>query len=128
MADAVASNNREALALPAPSRASRAPAGSGAVQTLRLLVLGPIVAPLLFGLVAAYFSYRATYQHATAALAEAVAVAHENTTKVLDTYMLVAARIEDVLAGLSDADIRGEEAQLHARLAEQIEDLPQVAA
>jgi signal transduction histidine kinase len=100
----------------------------GAVRTLRLLVFGSIVVPVLLALIGAYFSYRASYQQAIGALAEAVAVAHENTTKILDTHVLVAARIEDALAGLSDADIRAGEARLHERIAEQVRDLPQVAA
>src|SRR5260370_348823 len=81
-------------------------AASGAVRTLRLLVLGTILVPLLLGTIAAYYSYRAAYQRAAAALGEAVAVAEENTTKVLDTHVLVAARIDDLLASLSDSQIR----------------------
>jgi signal transduction histidine kinase len=84
--------------------------------------------PLLLGAAGGYFSFRASYEHAGAALAEAVAVAEENTTKVLDTHVLVAARIGDLLAGLSDADVRAKEGTLHDQIAQQIKDLPQVAA
>jgi hypothetical protein len=62
------------------------------------------------------------------ALTEAVAVAEENTIKVLDTHQLVAARINDLLAGLRDDDIRKQEQSLHEKLAQQISDLPLVAA
>ena len=101
---------------------------SGAIRTLRLLVVGAIVVPLLLGAVAGYLSYRASYQRAAAALAEAAAVAEENTTKVLDTHMLVAARIDDLLAGMPDDAVRAREQELHERIAGQIENLPQVAA
>ncbi|HKS88674.1 MAG TPA: ATP-binding protein [Stellaceae bacterium] len=100
----------------------------GAISTLRALFVGTIVVPLLLGAIGLYLSYRETYRNATAALTEAVAVAEENTTKILDTHMLVAARIEDLLDGLSDAQIRTQEYALHARIAQQIADLPQVAA
>ncbi len=100
----------------------------GAIRTLRLLVVGSIVLPVLLATLAGYLSYRASFERATAALAEAAAVAEENTTKVLDTHMLVAARIDDLLAGMSDADIRAREQALHDRIAEQIDNLPQVAA
>jgi signal transduction histidine kinase len=100
----------------------------GAIRTLRVLLLGTIIVPLLLGAVGGYFSYRASYEHAGAALAEAVAVAEENTTKVLDTHVLVAARIDDLLAGLSDAEVRAKEETLHDQIAQQIKDLPQVAA
>ena len=109
-------------------RASPATAASGAIRTLRALLVGAIVAPLLLGSIAGYLSYRASYQRAAAALGEAVAVAAENTTKVLDTHMLVAARVDDLLAGLSDNDIRRQEKLLHERIAQQIQGLPQIAA
>ena len=103
-------------------------AAFGAIRTLRLLVVGTIVVPLLLAVVGGYFSYRASYQRASAALAEAVIVAEENTTKILDTHVLVAARIDDLLAGMTDAQVRAQENVLHQRIAQQIADLPQVAA
>jgi two-component system, NtrC family, sensor kinase len=101
---------------------------SAAIRTLRLLVVGTIVVPLVLGAVAAYVSYRATYQRAANALAEAVAVAEENTTKILDTHVLVAERIDDLLVGQTDQQLQAEEETLHERMAEQIAELPQVAA
>ena len=103
-------------------------AAFGAVRTLRLLVLGAVVVPLLLAAIAGYLSYRATYEHATAALAEAAAVAEQNTTKVLDTHILVAARIDDLLGSLSDDEVSAQEQPLHDRIGQQIENLPQVAA
>ncbi len=113
-----------ALGQPTPPKVS----AFGAIRTLHLLLLGTIIVPLLLGVVGGYFSYRASYERAGSALAEAVAVAEENTTKVLDTHVLVAARIDDLLAGLSDAEIRAKEGMLHDQIAQQIKDLPQVAA
>ena len=103
-------------------------ASSGAIRALRLLFLGMIVVPLVLGAVGAYLSHRTTYDNAVNGLAEAVAVAEENTNKVLETHMLVAARIEDLLGGLSDEQIRGNEQALHNRIAAQIKDVPEVAA
>src|SRR5437764_12187607 len=100
----------------------------GAINTLRVLLVGTIAVPILLALIGGSISYRATYREATTALAEAVAVAQENTTKVLDTHLLVAARIDDLLGGLSDKQILGQERALHDRIAQQIADLPQVAA
>ncbi len=100
----------------------------GAIRTLRLLLLGTILAPLVLGGIAAYVSYRDNEDRAADTLSEAVAVAEENTTKILDTHVLVAARIDDLLSGLSDAEIHARERALHDRIAQQIADLPQVAA
>jgi len=117
-------------AAPAPPENPASPqeAASGAIRTLRLLLVGTIVVPLLLAAVGGYLSYRAACQRAAAALAEAVAVAVENTTKILDTHVLVAARIGDLLLGKSDAELQAQEKTLHQRIAEQIADLPQVAA
>jgi len=108
--------------------AIRGEAGYGAVRTLQLLLIATVVAPLLAGAGAAYLSYQANFERAQAELADAVAVADENTLKVLDTHQLVAARIDDVLAGLTDAEAREQEKSLHERLAQQIKDSPQIAA
>ena len=99
-----------------------------AVRMLRLLLAGTIFVPLVLAVAGGYLSYRADLERAKVALTEAVAVAEENTIKVLDTHQLVAARINDLLARLSDDDIRKQEQSLHEKLAQQISDQPQVAA
>src|SRR5216684_749893 len=109
-------------------QASQHAAAFGAIRTLRVLLVGTIIVPILLAAIGGYFSYRASHQSAAAALAEAVAVAEENTTKILDTHMLVAARIDDLLMGLTDPQLRAQEKTLHERIAQQIEGLPQVAA
>jgi two-component system NtrC family sensor kinase len=114
---------------PEPEKpASRNETAFGAIRTLRLLLVGTIMVPLLLGAFGGYFSYQANYQAAETALADAVAVAEENTTKILDTHTLVAARIDDLLTGLTDPQLRAQEKTLHERIAQQIEGLPQVAA
>ena len=105
--------------------AMREPAG-GAVRVLRLLLIGSVVAPLLILIGGSYLAYRATLDHARTDLVETVAIAEENIIKVLDTHALVAARVGDLLAGLSDEAIRGREKELHDRIRQQIADLPQV--
>ena len=108
--------------------AARQDTSSAAIRTLRVLFIGTIIVPILIGAIGAYLSYQASYRTAAAALAEAVAVAEENTTKILDTHVLVAARIDDLLNGLSEIQVHAQEEALHERIARQIEGLPQVAA
>src|SRR6266568_5080408 len=108
--------------------APRSTAAFGAIRTLRILLVGTIIVPLLLAAIGGYFSYQASYHAAAAALAEAVAVAQENTTKILDTHTLVAARIDDLLTGVTDPQLRAQEKTLHERIARQIEGLRQVAA
>jgi two-component system NtrC family sensor kinase len=83
--------------------------------------------PLLGG-TAAYFSFRDHEHRASAALSEAVAVGEENTAKILDTHVLVAERIDDLLENRTDAEISADESALHEQIARQIAGLPQVAA
>lgn len=95
---------------------------------LRMLLIGSVVLPLLMGGIACYYSYHASYGRAAAVLAEAAAVAEENTTKILDTHLLAAGRIDDLLRGLSDREILAREKPLHEQMAKQIENMPQIAA
>ncbi len=95
---------------------------------LRLLLFATILVPLSLGSVAAYLSYLNDYAHATSSASQAVAVASENTTKVLDTHLLVAARINDLLGSMTDEQIRADEQTLHDRISQQIAGSPEVAA
>ena len=101
---------------------------SNAIRMLQLLLIGTIVVPLVLAVAGGCLSYRAGVERAERALTEAVAVAEENTVKVLDTHQLVVARINDLLSGLSDDDIRAQEQSLHQKLARQIAGQPQIAA
>ena len=103
----------------------RRPAGD-AVRTLHLLLIGSILAPLLVLLGGGYLAYERVFAQARADLAQVDAVAEENLIKVLDTHELVAARVGDLLAGLSDDEIRAREKEFHDRIRQQITDLPQV--
>ena len=125
---AIPHNPDDAISASGRGARSRAGATFGAIGTLRALLIGSIVAPLLFGGIGGYLSLRAAQHRAAATLVEAVTVAAENTTKILDTHALVAARIDDLLAGLSNSQILTRERVLHDRIAQQVQDLPQVAA
>src|SRR5919201_2599172 len=105
--------------------ALRRPA-EGAVRTLQLLLIGAIVAPLLVLLGGGYLAYDRTFEQASYDLIQDAAVAEENVIKVLDTHELVAARVGDLLAGLSDDEIRAREKEFHDRIRQQIAHLPQV--
>ncbi len=117
----------DAIAL-ASGRNRASPRGGGAIWRLRLLFVGLTIGPILLSAVGGYLSYRASYERAAVGLAEAASVAQENTAKIIDTHSLVAARIDDLLSGSSDAEIRSQEKLLHESIAQQIEDFPQVSA
>src|SRR5262249_48004493 len=102
---------------------------SRAEQTLRLLLFGLLLAPLLLlagGGYLAYLAYHTSFGLAATNLTQDTIVAPEHAVKVLDTHKLVAARINDLTRGLSDQEITAQEQSLHLRIAEQIRDLPAV--
>jgi signal transduction histidine kinase len=99
-----------------------------AIGALRLLFVGTILLPLILGAAAAFLSYRHSYDEARKSALQAVAVAAENTTKALDTHLLVGARIDDLLGAMTNEQIRASEKQLHDRIAQQVADMPEVAA
>jgi two-component system, NtrC family, sensor kinase len=101
---------------------------SRAIGTLRLLLSGTILLPALLGVVTAYFSYDDNLKQAESSMSEAVAIVEQNTIKVLDTHLLVAARISDLIANMTDEQIAAQERTLHDKLAQQIANLPEVAA
>ena len=113
--------------LSAPSPVERS-APHGAVRFLRVLLIGIIVVPFALAIIGVYATYRAHLSRTEETLVQSVADAAENTVKVLDTHRLVAARIDDLLAPLTDQQIRGQEQALHEQLSQQIKDLPEVAA
>lgn len=95
----------------------------------RFVLLGLLLAPILLligGSYLAYQFYYSTLEYAKAELGQDTAVAEEHAVRVLDTHRLVAARIKDLISGLSDEQISAQERSLHLRMAEQIRDLPAV--
>lgn len=120
--NAAASSLAGSLDTASPGVASRG------IRMLRFLLVGTIIVPLILAVAGGYLSYRADTERAKVALTEAVAVAEENTIKVLDTHQLVAARIDDLLGGLRDDDIHAQEQSLHETMSRQISGLPEVAA
>src|SRR5437868_13218246 len=90
------------------------------------MLIGAILAPLLFRVGCGYLAYQRVFEGAQLYLAQDTAVAEENLIKVLDTHELVAARVGDLLAGLSDDEIRAREKEFHDRIRQQIAHLPQV--
>jgi signal transduction histidine kinase/FixJ family two-component response regulator len=112
----------------APRQIGQEISGSAA-QTFRLLLFGVILAPVLLlagsGYLA-YVAYEAVFEHAASNLARATEVAEEHALKVLDTHKLAALRIDELVAGLSDQELRTQEQSLHRQMAQQIRALPQV--
>lgn len=110
---------------PALRRGSRATAVG---VTTRLLPLFAVLLPLMMLGVGALVTWRSSFADARRELQHTADLAAGYTASLLSGYVQAAGRVNDILKGLSDEEIRAREAELHARLAALTQDLPQAAA
>ncbi len=95
---------------------------------LTWLLAGAIVLPLLVAGAGAWMSWRNAWSAAESDLVHAADAAADYARRLLDGHKAAADRVNDLLRGLSDSEIRDQEAQLHAALRAMVPDLPQVPA
>ena len=107
---------------------SESNARTGAPWALRGLVIASVLLPLLVFAGGGWLSWRATVHEADANLRSALAVSEEQATRVLDTHVLLGARVNDLVSDLGDEAIIASEGELHDRLAAMIADYSQVTA
>ena len=102
--------------------------GRGAVRAYYGLAVAALLLPLLVLCGGGWLAWQSVLRDARQGLDSALAVSTEQATKVLDTHMLVAARVNDLVGGLDDAAIRAHEAQLRDQIVAMIRPFPQVTA
>ncbi len=91
----------------------------------RLLPLAAILLPLVMVVGGGWLSWRAAWQDAAHELAQLSATSAEYAARSLEGYSLAAARMNDRLRGLSDAQIRADEPALHQELQGIVADVSQ---
>ncbi|HME26170.1 MAG TPA: ATP-binding protein [Acetobacteraceae bacterium] len=101
---------------------------AGAPWALRGLVVASVLLPLLVLAGGGWLAWRNTVREANATLESALAVSAEQATRVLDSYVLLGARVNDLLGDLDDAAVSARESELHSRLAAMIAGYSQVTA
>jgi signal transduction histidine kinase/response regulator RpfG family c-di-GMP phosphodiesterase len=104
------------------------PARAGALGPLRVLLLASVLLPMaLFGAVAwkNYLDVKERAIERTARLAQSV---REHALKVFETNEVLMGRVDDLIAGRDDAEIRRDEGRLHERLSGIAEGIPHVQA
>jgi two-component sensor histidine kinase len=84
---------------------------------LRLLLPAMVLLPLAMNAAAAYAAWRQTWSEAATEMARTADAAAEYARRLFDGLLLRLDRADDILAGLTDADIRAREPELHAALA-----------
>ncbi len=102
--------------------------GRGAVRACYGLAVAALLLPLLVLSCGSWLAWQSVLHAAQQGLDRALAVSTEQATRVLDTHTLIAARVDDLMRGLDDADVRSQEAQLRDRTLAMIRPFPQVTA
>lgn len=95
-------------------------------RVLRLLSLGVILGPLLLFLTFAGWSYREHVGDGEERMVRTLDLMQEHGSRVFETYELLASYTDELLAGLSDEQIRAQERPLNAKLKRFSDALPQV--
>ncbi len=116
---------------PPPDRTgpSEAPTPAGAWRGRdRILLLAVAALPMLLIAAGAWFAWREAWRHARSDLAFITDAAAEFGLRVLSAHAVAAGRVDAVLRGLSDDDIRAREAELHQELRALVAELPQAEA
>ncbi len=97
-----------------------------AIRLLRLAMLAAIVLPLVLFAFLAVMNYRHTQWVGDQRVERTINILHEHALKVFETVERSIAETNEVIRGMSDADIRGNEERLHQRLRAMVESLPQL--
>ena len=103
-------------------------ARESAIRLLQLMMAASVVLPVLLFLVAAALNYR--YQQAVAddRIERSLDIVHENALKVFQTGERAIAEVEEVIRGMTDEAIAANQLQLHERLKQIVDAVPQFQA
>jgi two-component system NtrC family sensor kinase len=97
-----------------------------AIRLLKLMMVASIVLPAVLFAFAAWVSYQNTERVSDERIYRSLDILHEHALKVFQTIERTFAEINEITRGMSDNDIRANEAMLHDRLRRIVEDLPQL--
>ncbi len=97
-----------------------------AIRLLKLMMVASLVLPAVLFVFAASISYRNFEQVTDERIDRSLDILHEHALKVLETIDRTFAEIDEITRGMSDEDIRANEAPLHQRLARIVEGMPQL--
>jgi two-component system NtrC family sensor kinase len=97
-----------------------------ATRALRVLLVGAVVLPVTLFVVAAAISYRQHFDDARDRLNRNLAIVQEHAQKVFETFEFASRYLDEITAGVSDAQIRASEQSYSERLRAMTMSLPQL--
>jgi hypothetical protein len=112
----------------APRSASEGGAGGGGggARPLRLLLHAVVALPLVLMAAGGWLTWRDSTRDAESEMARTAEAGAEYARRLLDGHRMAADRVNDLLRGLSDAEIRAREAALHAALQAMLAEAPEL--
>ena len=97
-----------------------------ATRLLQLMMIAAVVLPAALFVYAAWVSYRQFHDVADERIARSLDVMQEQALKVFETINSTFAEVNEIVRGMSDAQMRAEAQQLHERLADIVATMPQL--
>jgi PAS domain S-box-containing protein len=104
-----------------PAQTPPAARGRGPSTAVLLLAL---LLPLLLMAASAWYSWRAAWDGAAAELGHVAGAVAEYGQRVLTLHAVAAGRMDALLRGLSDAEVRAREPEIHAEFARLLREVP----
>jgi two-component system, NtrC family, sensor kinase len=103
-------------------------ARQSAIRLLQLMMVASVVLPALLFAFAGWLNYRHEHDLADDRIERSLDILHEHTLKVFQTVERAIAEVDEVMRGMADDDIRGDQPRLHERLKRIVEVMPQLRA
>src|SRR5437660_432247 len=103
-------------------------ARESAIRLLRLMMVASLVLPAVLFAFASWLSYRHENEVADDRIEQSLDILHEHALKVFQTGERAIAEVEEVIRGMSDDEIAGDQQRLHLRLKQIVDAVPQFQA
>src|SRR5215468_778858 len=103
-------------------------ARQSAIRLLQLMMVASLVLPAVLFAFASWLSYRHEHAVADDRIERTLDIIHEHALKVFQTGERAIAEVEEVIRGMPDEAIAAHQPQLHGRLKQIVEAVPQFQA
>ena len=110
---------------PQPGLSSASPFRLPRRSRFLILPIASVLLPIMMVVVGGWIGWRATWVGASDQLGHEADAGAEYASRVLAGYVVATGRINDMLRGLSDQQIREHEAEIHTTLGQLVAELPQ---
>lgn len=108
------------------SGSARLRAGASGHRSLRMLLTAAVILPLLLTGVAAWLSWGQAWRQIATEVQRTADATAEYTLRLLEGHRSAVDRVNDLLRGLSDEEIREREAEFHLALRKLVAETPQI--